>query len=385
MTKRLKIITSLVYTFIMLSSFNLSFTIGSDQPDPSSPARLNDPSDTARAGEVEQVQEPEGEWLLPERLGQAGSREGKAILVGITNTSECFFTDNFSKHGFKPVPDECPYLDNSGKLYDNFMYREWCEETFDNGKYIYEAYKDIAFNIKYTPEPAKTDIWQTPFETIRSKKGDCEDAVFLFFSHLPSKQKNAMITWGWVNDKGSRVARAHVWYQLIDKGGQQYIVEAFSKDWDGIIPIGIVEETESRRPIFTITHSEVCRLASLTSKPDSWHTYQSLIDLCESANFIDFYSRNINISQGMDTQNHLDYEVIEYLLNTQSKPFENTTAHRYPTSHKTPPVMGKEISNILEKLHGLFTRCERQRENFGSNLQIGTSTALSINPEQTRP
>ncbi len=243
--------------------------------------------------------------------------------------------DNFSNRGYKPVADTCPYVENGEKLSDNFLYKEWCEETFGNGDYIYEAYKDIAFNIKYTPEASKTDFWQTPAETARLKKGDCEDAVFLFFSQLPSNQENAEIVWGWVIDKRSAMGRAHVWYQLTDNRGQQYIVEGFSKDWNGIIPMEIVEETESRRPIFTISHSVVSRLASALPQADNSQFAQSLVDMPTSTNFSNHDSGNQSFSQGIDT-----------LL------LPNTT---------------KEISNILNKLHELFSRYEIQKEE--SNMQ----------------
>ena len=364
MAKRLKLLTYLVFIFIMLSLLNLSFTTGHDQPD--IPLPVPSYTKVVCSGEPELI----CELLLPERFVRADSRADKAIPEKTRETSEYFCADKFSKPGFKPVPDECPYPGNNGLLQDNFMYKEWCKETFENGKYIYEAYKDIAFNIKYTPEQAKTDIWQTPFETKRSKEGDCEDAVFLFSSHLPPKQRNAMIIWGWVIDKESRVARAHVWYQLIDKVGRQYIVEGFSEDWNGIIPMKIVEETESRKSIFAITHSEVSRLAELTSNPDSWQTYQSLIDFCRSANFIEFYSENINISQDIDSQHNLNYEFVGYLLNTQRKLFEDTTFRRNPSRHRISPFVSKEISNIFKELYELFTRCEKQRVSFGSNLQI---------------
>ena len=364
MAKRLKLITYLVFIFIMLSLLSLSFAIGYDQPD--APLSVHSYTKVIHSSEPKLIRE----LFLQERFVQADNRTDTAIQEKTRETSEYYYADNFSKPGFKPVPDECPYPENNELLQDNLMYKEWCEETFENGKYIYEAYKDIAFNIKYIPEQAKTDIWQTPFETKRSKKGDCEDAVFLFSSHLPSKQRNAMIIWGWVIDKKSRVARAHVWYQLIDKVGRQYIVEGFSKDWNGIIPMEIVEETESRKPIFTITHSEVCRLAELTSNPDSWQTYQSLIDFCRSANFIEFYSKNINISKDIDSQHNLNYEFVGYLLNTQKNSFEDTTFRRNPSRHRISPFVSKEVSNILEKLHELFARCEKQRAGFGMNLQI---------------
>ena len=363
MAKRLKIITNLVYIFIMLNLFNLSFTIGNDRFDPLTRVEAVHMGGTERAGE------------------QHG-RMDKATPTRTTDTSEYYCADSFAKPGFRPVPDECPYPDNNGKLHDNFMYKEWCEETFDNGKYIYEAYKDISFNVKYTPEQAETDIWQTPFETRRLKKGDCEDSVFLFSSHLPSEQENAMIIWGWVIDKESRVARAHVWYQLIDKVGRQYIAEGFSNDWNGIVPMEIVEETELRKPIFTITHSEVCRLANLASKPDSWQVYQSLIDFCSSANFIEFYSKNINTSQDIDTRHNLDYEFIGYLLNTQRKSFEDTMPGRYPTGYKTSPFVSKEISNIFKKLYGLFVRWEMQGENLGLNLQITSRSKINAHSKR---
>jgi hypothetical protein len=356
----------------MLSLFNLSFTFGNDQPDPSSPVPTR--SEVVRSDGSELA----GKRFLSEGLGQTD----KEVLAGITDTTVYFCADNFSKPVYKPVPDECPYPDNNEKLLDNFMYKDWCEGTFDNGKYIYEAYKDIAFNIKYAPEQPKTDIWQTPYETNKSKKGDCEDAVFLFTSYLPPMQKNATIIWGWVIDKGSKIARAHVWSQLTDKAGQQYMVEGFSKDWDGIIPLEIVEKTEFRKPIFTVTHSEFCRLSSLVSKPDSWQTYQSLINLCTSANFIEFYSRNLNISQGMDSYFNPDYGFIGYLLDTQTKSYKDSISYRYPTRPNMFPAMDKKISSILKKLHELFIRCERQREDFGSNMQIAYGSLTNINSKR---
>ena len=369
MTKGLKIITSLNCIYIMLSLFDLSFTFGKDQPDPSPlvPTR----SEVVRSAGIGLA----ASWPLSERFGQAD----KAAMVGITDTIEYFRADSFSKPVYKPVPDECPYPDNNGRLHDNFMYRDWCEETFDNGKNIYEAYKDIAFNIKYTPEQPETDIWQTPFETNTSKKGDCEDAVFLFTSHLSSMQKNTKIIWGWVIDIGSKIARAHVWCQLTDKAGQQYIVEGFSRDWDGIIPLEISEKTELRKSIFTIAHSEFCRLFSLVSKPDSWQIYQSLINLCTSANFREFYSRDLNISQGIDSHFNPDYGYIGYLLDTQTESYRDTRSQRYPTRPSMFPVMDKQISNIFKKLHELFIRGKIQREDFGPNMQIAYRNLVKTN------
>ena len=153
MAKRLKLLTYLVFIFIMLSLLNLSFTTGHDQPD--IPLPVPSYTKVVCSGEPELI----CELLLPERFVRADSRADKAIPEKTRETSEYFCADKFSKPGFKPVPDECPYPENNGLLQDKFMYKEWCKETFENGKYIYEAYKDIAFNIKYTPEQAKTDIW----------------------------------------------------------------------------------------------------------------------------------------------------------------------------------------------------------------------------------
>ncbi len=354
--KILKIITSLVCAFIMLSLFYQSFPILFS-------------AEAARSGVPELANE---RFPSYHKLVQTGRMTDNVFLARMTDISENYCADSFSKPGYKPVPDECPYPDNSSKLHDNTMYKEWCEEMFDDGIYIYDAYKEIAFNIEYTPEQAKTDIWQTPFETNRLQKGDCEDVVFLFSSHLPSEQKNAMIIWGWVIDKHSRVARAHVWHRLIDKAGQQYIVEGFSRDWNGIIPIEIAEKTELRKSIFTMTHTEVCKLASLTSKPDSWQTYQSLIDICMPTNFIEFYTKNLNASQEIDFLLNTYYGFIGHLLNTQSRSFKDKDAisDRYQTGYNVYPTMGKEVTNIFKKLYELFTRCNRQKEEFVQNTQI---------------
>jgi hypothetical protein len=282
-----------------------------------------------------------------------------SIIVSMVNISSTFgdeIMDNFSNIGYRPVSDTCPIVVQEGHAYrqagkhnDNFLYKEWCEETFVNGNYIYDAYKDIAFSIEYTPEVSETDFWQTPVETTRLKKGDCEDAVFLFFSQLPADQKNAEIVWGWIINKRSTIGRAHVWYQLVDKKGQQYVVEGFSKDWNGIIPMEIIEETESRIPILTMPHTAVIRLTD--SQPETGdsqitHTFSYLLPL---TNFSNHDSGNQPFSQGMDNA----------LL-------PNTT---------------REISNILSKLHELFSRYERQKEE--ANMQVSYK-GNSSPPEHSR-
>ncbi|MDN3514394.1 MAG: hypothetical protein NG747_08345 [Candidatus Brocadia sp.] len=169
--------------------------------------------------------------------------------------------------GYKPVADawlENPTITAShdeSSIPDNPLYREWCINTFRNGEQIYEAYKEIAFGIDYCAEPPKTDYWQTPTETRQSKKGDCEDSVFLFFSQLSELDIDGDVVWGWVVDKDNSIAFAHVWYQLFDKRGRAYIVEGFSKEWNGIIPEEIVAGVEERVPTVALRHSRVNHVA----------------------------------------------------------------------------------------------------------------------------
>jgi len=339
----------LICITIMVGMVNISFTMGGDRPD---------------------------NLLVPVRAG--------VVLTEIA--------DNFSNLGYKPVSDTCPYVEGGGELSDNFLYKEWCEETFDNGDYIYEAYKEIAFNIKYVPELSKVDFWQTPIETVERKKGDCEDAVFLFFSQLHSNQKNAEIVWGWVINKRSAMGRAHVWYQLTDNRGRQYIVEGFSKDWNGIIPMEIVEETESRRPIFTISHSAVSRLSSSLSGANDQQLYQSLIDLLAVANSIDHDSGNQLLLQDANTLSlRSNYEYTAYPANTHpparlrsgGKSREYTTYRgSYSAGRQTLPDVNKEISNILKKLHELFSRYEKQKEETDMQVAYKGNNTKKSYPER---
>ncbi|KAA0241957.1 MAG: hypothetical protein DYG83_10565 [Candidatus Brocadia sp. AMX2] len=165
--------------------------------------------------------------------------------------------------GYKPVEDiwtKKPLTAHSPDgscIPDNLFYKEWCINTFKNGEQIYEAYREIAFDIDYRAEPPKTDYWQTPGETRQSKKGDCEDSVFLFFSNLSGLDINGDLVWGWVTDKDTSIAFAHVWYQLFDKHGRAYIVEGFSKEWNGIIPLETITRVEERVPTLMLRHDQV--------------------------------------------------------------------------------------------------------------------------------
>lgn len=165
--------------------------------------------------------------------------------------------------GYRPYEDDWsikPFLDHSPDgncMPDNPRYKEWCIRTFNEGERIYQAYKEIAFGIDYRAEPPKTDYWQTPTETRQKKKGDCEDSVFLFFSELSELDINGDIVWGWVANKDNSIAFAHVWYQLFDKRGRPYIVEGFSKEWNGIIPVEMISGMEERIQTVVIRHNQV--------------------------------------------------------------------------------------------------------------------------------
>lgn len=170
--------------------------------------------------------------------------------------------------GYKPVNDTWQIntfpLNGENKdciLPESLLYREWCANTFVNGEQIYEAYKEIAFALKYHADPPKTDYWQTPIETAQWKQGDCEDSVFLFFSQLEKLEIDGEIVWGWVVDKNNLTAFAHVWYQLFDKYGEAYIVEGFSREWNGIIPAELLSKNEERVPTLRLEHATISKVA----------------------------------------------------------------------------------------------------------------------------
>ncbi len=296
-----------------------------------------------------------------------------------TSRYECNWSGNPSRLSYKPVPDVSEYKKVKGdpssrqiyaREYDNYLYEKWCEETFDNGKYVYAAYKNIAFNIKYKPETNKTDFWQTPIETDRLRRGDCEDAVFLLYSRLPSNQENAEILWGWVTDKESKVRRAHVWYQLIDKKGQKYIVEGFSKEWNGIIPMEIARNYETRKPLLSIPHNKVIRLVSLLSGADDRQAYGTLINLLRptALSNIDFDSQN-HLLRTKTKPHHFNYEFIGYPVNTQGKSWNSA-------SHKMLPKMRREIFSIFRKLRKMFLRYDEQKTEISLYVQISNKTDL---------
>lgn len=183
---------------------------------------------------------------------------------GVKAFADVSYADLFlAGRGYKPVEETrsekptIPRSSSGSSIPDNPLYKEWCTKTFRNGKQIYEAYKEIAFDIEYRSEPPKTDYWQTPVETRQNKKGDCEDSVFLFFSQLSELDIDGDVVWGWVVNKSNSIAFAHVWYQLFDKRGKAYIVEGFSKEWNGIVPEELITCGEERIPTLLLQHSQV--------------------------------------------------------------------------------------------------------------------------------
>ena len=296
-------------------------------------------------------------------------------LNGETSVSESIWATKRSRLGYKPVPSlpqykkvkrEQAFRQNYAREYDNYLYEKWCEETFDNGKCIYTAYKDIAFNIKYKPDANKTDFWQTPIETHRLRRGDCEDAVFLFFSRLPLNQENAEIVWGWLTDKQSKVRRAHVWYQLIDKKGQKYIAEGFSKDWNGIIPIEITRNYETREPLLSIPHNEVIKLVSFFSETDDRQAYRTLINMIRptALSNTDIDSQE-HLMKSKILYNNFDYGFVEYPEKNRDKSWNSA-------NHK----MHKEIFCIFSKLRKMFLRYDEQKKEIGPYVQISNKTDL---------
>ncbi len=217
------------------------------------------------------------------------------IISAILSSTACIkafadvsYADMFlSGRGYKPAENTqsgklfIAYPQEKSNLPDNPLYREWCIDTFNNGEQIYEAYREIAFDIDYRAEPPKTDYWQTPAETMQNKQGDCEDSVFLFFFLLPELNTDGDIVWGWVTNKDNSISFAHVWYQLYDKYGRPYIVEGFSKEWNGIIPAESVNGIEERIPILMLRHNQVSHVVSemIPKLTESFEDTQSSWDI----------------------------------------------------------------------------------------------------------
>ncbi len=316
-------------------------------------------------------------------------------MMGIALESDIFlcdslkpdvnFSDNRFSHdrvpGIQPVSDVPQNVKNEWGLPtsksiaardENLNYRKWCEETFMNGSDIYKAYKEVAFNITYTPEQEKTDFWQTPSETKRIKKGDCEDAVLLFFSQIPPEQKCAEIVWGWVFDKKSMVGKAHVWYQIQDRKGRPYVVEAFSQTWNGIMPLDVLERNEIRKPIFAIAHDTVARLVNSLQKAAYYQKKRSEMDLFAETSSKREETTVPRFSQEWATLFSLtDNNLFDRVLNMQYTSRVSTRPQRF--FHKRNLKLNmREISNILTKLHEVLSRYVNQKSAIGTQVRSGT-------------
>ncbi len=74
-----------------------------------------------------------------------------AVVIVLHNTkafASISYADMFlPERGYKPVKDM--WQDYKKTLSDNQLYKEWCVNTFEKGEQIYDAYKEIAFDIDY--------------------------------------------------------------------------------------------------------------------------------------------------------------------------------------------------------------------------------------------
>lgn len=105
---------------------------------------------------------------------------------------------------------------------------------------ITEAFNFVSIEIEYVYDEVQfgfTDYWQLPSETLRSKKGDCEDTSFLLASLLLAlriNQKRVRVVLGRFREDG------HAWVEVF-VGNKWYILEStaddpliswFERDWN---------------------------------------------------------------------------------------------------------------------------------------------------------
>ncbi len=187
---------------------------------------------------------------------------------------------------------------------------------------------------------------------------------FFFFSHLLPSQENAEIVWGWVVNRQNGVVKAHVWYQLKDREEKEYIVEGFSGDWDGIMPMEIVNKKEARKPILRITHIEVRWLLNIISRPDSWYIYKILANSYRSTNFVKNENHSKNKSQSPFTRCQLDAKRIGNMktLREYMSSWNQSVDYR-----RVNTISGNKILKIFIKLHELFTRYAKQGVDNNAN------------------
>lgn len=87
----------------------------------------------------------------------------------------------------------CSYAENRGTILD----------------YLGEAYR-----IEDADEPQGEDCWQTPKETLRLGKGDCEDKTFLLRSLLFRNGIETSFVFGYINPGKSK--NMHAWLEYND-------------------------------------------------------------------------------------------------------------------------------------------------------------------------
>ena len=138
---------------------------------------------------------------------------------------------------------------------ENSSFKVWCERKFLEGHSVYDAYRQIAFKIKFREEPPHNDFWQTPLETMHRHAGDCEDAVLLFNNILPHHINNGRIVWGVVEDLVKNVEFAHVWFELKDRKGELYLVDPFTNDWNGITHLALLKDKKIKMEIVGIPNN----------------------------------------------------------------------------------------------------------------------------------
>lgn len=155
---------------------------------------------------------------------------------------------------------------------DNFKYRQWCMDTFYNGSQIYEAYKVVAFDIEYVKDVFPfLDYWQTPIETFKLKKGDCEDAIILFSSLISVCNEDVRLVWGYIYGKESGGKAKHVWIELTSKNKTTYILEAYKGDWGGIIKKEIDEQTLMRDEITSLPQCLYTEVLKVLAEIDDYN------------------------------------------------------------------------------------------------------------------
>ena len=92
------------------------------------------------------------------------------------------------------------------------------------GVYVSDEFLDCVMavqEIEYVGDRMGADAWQTPAETVRRGKGDCEDVAIYFQHLLRAKGIHAELVFGLLNIQAKV---GHVWCEA-DLDGVRYIIE----------------------------------------------------------------------------------------------------------------------------------------------------------------